>query len=486
MDHESPGLEVIKPNFGPREPTPPPFASQNQSPGSNGVKRQDKSPPKPYLQLEVGGAAANAALLRLNNPNNPDIWRYEQEHPLTVEPSPGPGFHRPLKPNSGNPLKRRVPEFKPDDIQKISEQALDLITETEPLPRVDARKLPPPSELVEGPLGARAPPNSQPSHDRSSSSPLSKFHINAPESRDSLPKLRDPTTARSPEESSTRLPPIQTQLGPVLPPPVAPALRPVGPPSYSIPPALPPSLPPVSAVSPPLTRVDPSPREPYRLAPLQPPAKVPPSPYSHLSPASSQGISVVSSPVSTQAYWRTSKPPVPYPYDTPSTASTRSPALNYPTPIDRPSAGACDTGVYTPSSQVTLPSSAPMGTFKCTHPGCNAAPFQTQYLLNSHANVHSQDRPHFCPIEGCSRGPGGKGFKRKNEMIRHGLVHNSPGYVCPFCPDQQHKYPRPDNLQRHVRVHHVDKNKDDPALRNVLAQRPEGSGRGRRRRLNPQ
>lgn len=33
-------------------------------------------------------------------------------------------------------------------------------------------------------------------------------------------------------------------------------------------------------------------------------------------------------------------------------------------------------------------------------------------------------------------------------MIRHGLVHNSPGYVCPFCPDQQHKYPRPDNLQR--------------------------------------
>ena len=33
-------------------------------------------------------------------------------------------------------------------------------------------------------------------------------------------------------------------------------------------------------------------------------------------------------------------------------------------------------------------------------------------------------------------------------MIRHGLVHDSPGYVCPFCPDQQHKYPRPDNLQR--------------------------------------
>ncbi|KAK6601606.1 C2H2 type zinc finger domain-containing protein [Botrytis cinerea] len=77
---------------------------------------------------------------------------------------------------------------------------------------------------------------------------------------------------------------------------------------------------------------------------------------------------------------------------------------------------------------------------------------------------------------------GGKGFKRKNEMIRHGLVHDSPGYVCPFCPEREHKYPRPDNLQRHVRAHHTDKDKDDPLLRGVLAQRPEGPSKGRRRR----
>ncbi|KAG7290653.1 hypothetical protein NEMBOFW57_000656 [Staphylotrichum longicolle] len=31
-------------------------------------------------------------------------------------------------------------------------------------------------------------------------------------------------------------------------------------------------------------------------------------------------------------------------------------------------------------------------------------------------------------VPGCARGEGGKGFKRKNEMIRHGLVHESPGY----------------------------------------------------------
>ncbi|KAK1243070.1 hypothetical protein MKX07_003698 [Trichoderma sp. CBMAI-0711] len=89
-----------------------------------------------------------------------------------------------------------------------------------------------------------------------------------------------------------------------------------------------------------------------------------------------------------------------------------------------------------------------VGSYSCTFEGCTAPPFQTQYLLNSHANVHSSARPHYCPVPGCPRAEGGKGFKRKNEMIRHGLVHDSPGYVCPFCADREHKYPRPDNLQR--------------------------------------
>lgn len=90
----------------------------------------------------------------------------------------------------------------------------------------------------------------------------------------------------------------------------------------------------------------------------------------------------------------------------------------------------------------------PQAGYTCDFSGCTAPPFQTQYLLNSHANVHSSVRPHYCPVQGCSRSEGGKGFKRKNEMIRHGLVHDSPGYICPFCPDRDHRYPRPDNLQR--------------------------------------
>ncbi|PMD19647.1 hypothetical protein NA56DRAFT_628478 [Hyaloscypha hepaticicola] len=36
---------------------------------------------------------------------------------------------------------------------------------------------------------------------------------------------------------------------------------------------------------------------------------------------------------------------------------------------------------------------------------------------------------------------------------------------------------------RHVRNHHVDKDRDDPQLREILSQRPEGPNRGRKRRL---
>ncbi|KAH8654311.1 C2H2 type zinc finger domain-containing protein, partial [Ilyonectria robusta] len=122
------------------------------------------------------------------------------------------------------------------------------------------------------------------------------------------------------------------------------------------------------------------------------------------------------------------------------------------------------------------------GAYVCNFTGCTAPAFQTQYLLNSHANVHSSARPHYCPVQGCQRTEGGKGFKRKNEMIRHGVVHDSPGYVCPFCTDTEHKYPRPDNLQRHVRVYHVDKDKDDPELRKVLEKMPEGFQPDRKQR----
>nr|OQO26784.1 hypothetical protein B0A51_07388 [Rachicladosporium sp. CCFEE 5018] len=159
------------------------------------------------------------------------------------------------------------------------------------------------------------------------------------------------------------------------------------------------------------------------------------------------------------------------------------------TPIDQaqlpdgtPRPPAVATMLPLPAGMAPPPLHLLYGPYTCDEVGCTAAPFQTQYLLTSHKHVHSPSRPHYCPVEGCVRAAGGKGFKRKNEMIRHRLVHESPGYVCPFCTDREHKYPRPDNLQRHVKVHHSDKQSDDLRLRGVLEKRADGNGKARRRR----
>ncbi len=168
------------------------------------------------------------------------------------------------------------------------------------------------------------------------------------------------------------------------------------------------------------------------------PPMTPNDPYRHgmSSPANSLPI------LSPSSYWSSSS----------STANHRSgPEYgNSETPITDPLSTPGTQGSITDRMSIDNMTNPPMGAFVCKFQGCNAPAFSTQYLLNSHANVHSSARPHYCPVKGCPRSEGGKGFKRKNEMIRHGLVHDSPGYVCPFCPDREHKYPRPDNLQRYV------------------------------------
>ena len=70
---------------------------------------------------------------------------------------------------------------------------------------------------------------------------------------------------------------------------------------------------------------------------------------------------------------------------------------------------------------------------------------------SSHTKSHWPNRPYYCSVSWCPRSEGGgKGFKRKNEMISHGFLHESPGYLCPFCPELEHKYPRLDSLQRYT------------------------------------
>jgi len=205
--------------------------------------------------------------------------------------------------------------------------------------------------------------------------------------------------------------------------------------------------------------------------PQSPPSRPPPRfapPIGQGSPPKSPNDTFrreLPSPGRTHFYYNTNNHRRPSQADTPQYAS----AGDYSSSTETPST---DQSASTPAMAIDRMSidgitNPQIGGFQCTYPGCTAQPFQTQvrefflqsfirveiltstqYLLNSHANVHSSNRPHYCSVKGCPRSEGGKGFKRKNEMIRHGLVHDSPGYVCPFCPDREHKYPRPDNLQR--------------------------------------
>ncbi|KAF4170947.1 hypothetical protein CNMCM8927_006631 [Aspergillus lentulus] len=479
-DRLTPGLEVQKPNYKPDEQLPP-FLTQDslsksgataKYPGDEGTSSDFPRKPSPTSKPET--TEGDSVLISHLDPNRPDIANYELEHRRVrdpwVEDQPS------LQKTKIDPQAREDGKFQ-EPASSVAERALQLLSS---VPDV----LPPPENLV-SPRGLKSASSPQSIKDLleppvPQAEPISiKVEVSSP--KESHPPGPPNFTAerKSPVVSPLKKFAISPSEGPVqalLPalqtsPPLAIAKSPENHQQHSLPSiqtALaeisgPYSLPPVSTSPPSIPRNEPAwdHQRPGQFAPPQ----VPPSPYSHLSPASSKGMSAMSSPASQQqSQWRHTQSNITYlttPHYEPSPSAVKSPATSYPTPTDQTPTG--ERAPFNPGPPPTAP--VPPGTFKCRHPGCTAPPFQTQYLLNSHANVHSQDRPHFCPVEGCARGVGGKGFKRKNEMIRHGLVHNSPG---------------------HVRVHHVDKSKDDPELRRVLSQRPEGSTRGRRRRTTAQ
>ncbi|KAJ5657033.1 transcriptional regulator family: C2H2 zinc finger [Penicillium longicatenatum] len=499
--NRSPQLVPQKINYGVGE-EPPPFASAAECDKGTHDRSRKHHQPGTQPQTRFG----DGVLMRIMGPDNPEVATQAEEQPLNWSPKQGRAQDLDRFPKDLPPPKfESKPAARPPTI--TSPPVKERKDES---PQSPERILPPPvpsqdlkpafSPQRPRLLSLTAPPTGPPiylaPHRRTSTAEGLSPDSKQPElhTRISLPSLQslasppNSCVGASPDTGGNThsLPSIHSALG--LSQSEFSSARINGfppPPSYSYPP---------SATS----RND-SPHE-RQLPSLLP--QIPPSPLSHLSPISIKDISTNASPASQPSFWRTPTsavsseqqipPPPPPPPPPPSESNhhhssmiAKSPATSYPTPTEPVASTA---GERTSFSSHPSPEDGSaitnIGVYKCIHPGCTAAPFQTQYLLNSHANVHSSDRPHFCPVEGCPRGVGGKGFKRKNEMMRHGLVHNSPGYVCPFCPDQQHKYPRPDNLQRHVRVHHVDKSKDDPILRGVLAQRPIGSTRGRRRRLN--
>ncbi|EKJ70539.1 hypothetical protein FPSE_09292 [Fusarium pseudograminearum CS3096] len=111
------------------------------------------------------------------------------------------------------------------------------------------------------------------------------------------------------------------------------------------------------------------------------------------------------------------------------------------------------------------------GSYTCTVPGCNAAPFQTQYLLNSHMN------------DMCAHTVLTGNINIHDRIIYSGTSPRKLNYDLIAFPTIDSNIDS--GGHRHVRVHHPDKDKDDPQLRDVLAQRPDGPNRGRRRRGPP-
>ncbi|OGE46931.1 hypothetical protein PENARI_c086G04173 [Penicillium arizonense] len=145
---------------------------------------------------------------------------------------------------------------------------------------------------------------------------------------------------------------------------------------------------------------------------------IPTSPYSQISPLSVKDASTNSPLASRASFWRGYSQfdmmLVQNPYKAPP-APVKIPATGYSTRTEH--AGASMGDRVSLASSTSRANEISVGNHQCTIPGCAAEPFKTQYLLNSsHANVHSQDRPYFCPVGGCPRAHGGKGFKRKNEM----------------------------------------------------------------------
>jgi hypothetical protein len=85
-------------------------------------------------------------------------------------------------------------------------------------------------------------------------------------------------------------------------------------------------------------------------------------------------------------------------------------------------------------------------------------------------------------VEDCPKRFGGSapGFKRKNELVRHQLIHKELEFRCPWC-NKGHTYARPDNLQRHVKTTHPEKEQDE-ALIKILEQANNGKKRRRSRK----
>lgn len=350
-------LEPIQVKYGPHEERPP-FESASIASGkklNHDHSRSNSQKWHPKLGPLQNYALGDGVLLSYLGPKHPEVARRAIEEPLVPEPvHDGSSLERASRipwERSDNPL---LPPFMSSHSRKPS----------------TVHNLPPISESLFGKRETPAPPSRlsigpRSPNDSLATSPLGRYAI-SPSQRppeDQLPAFQSPpqsTVGGSPETSQS-LPSIFSTLGNI------------------------PHQTPGNGLTP-------SPFTPFSPMTMSSSSQcgrggdqLPP--ITTLQPPSPQDLAT---PASRPSHWSPVKPNQPdkeyiaSPYDrSRKSPSAKDPGANaYPTPMEYKSAGGSDpdqTGL-TPGNH-SSPGSTSGGTYKCTHPGCTAAPFQTQYLL---------------------------------------------------------------------------------------------------------
>lgn len=354
----------------------------------------------------------------LMGPDHPEVAQIARDSPLEISPKQSRGRvfdpsvwdHPPAPPSIK--LVPETKEVQPKDQSSPIATSPSALDSSEPTPKPQSpetntplpRILPLNSSLGSPPQHRRFPsitapslPNLLPPHERRAS--LDHPPNPPPElkPRFSVPSLQPLPSIQSPPSSSAATSPETANNTPL------PSISALGLNKSDVSPSVYNSFTPLSYASPGVA----TPRE----SPLdrQLPSIIPPSSFAHYSPVSAisnKDASNNPSPASQPTSWRTpasavtpaglpppppppalppppapSEPPVPQsPYDMMSPMTAKSPATSYPTPTEQMGPGV---GGQTTFSANMVPNGVPTGAghYKCEHPGCTAAPFQTQYLL---------------------------------------------------------------------------------------------------------
>lgn len=368
--------------YGVDAPPRPPFVPKSDDPeNAKGTPDRSRKPHQP--ESDIPTPYGDRVLINSLAPDRPDIAQHALQYPLMDESPKRDRTEEKEATDRDSRQLNEVPRLRPPkDHKRDGRQSISPLNKSMPPPgSVDTKheSVSPRQPPIRPSLGApaRRPSIEQPQW----SPPFRSSTQTSPDAqpRVSLPSLGSPSSSCGPSPdtgsgsgsgsgSKQVLPSIHSALSALandFPPP-----RPNG---------LPPPYPyPGSATS----RND-SPHD--RQLPQLLSHQIPPSPFSHFSPASTKDVSNNPSPATQPSLWqRTPIPPSSesHPPATPFDASpmtAKSPATSYPTPTEQvaPTAGSDHFSL----SQASCNGATMGGNYKCTHPGCTAPPFQTQYLL---------------------------------------------------------------------------------------------------------